>query len=567
MRRPPRPPTPPTRLDYVTSMRSPRVVSRVLDAIGEERRRDCLLIALAWVAIALVVRPFQDTPFIDDWVYAWSVERLLLHHELKVMDYSTSVNVVQTLWGALFCLPAGFSFTALRISTWAAALLCLWTLYLLLRDFQIPRRDAVLGVATLALNPLFFVLSISFMTDIPFLACMTAALLAFSRAVSMERIGWLWAASLLAALSMGIRLTGTALPIAMALALLARPRSWGRRCVRFLVPLSAFVVMAGVVAWHGSHVQHIADLSEVPNAPQNRLISARLYAIPTLPQALIGSTMFLTAALGLTLLPLTIAWQDRRRLATTAAICAALWLGAITMQLAGAPHYPPLSETSTWRIAELGMAEVLVPNAMPFVQPPWLSWSITLITLASGAAVLTTFVRRPRTIASISLAWFAFGSVLFVAVLWLFFDRYALPFVPLAIISLLTRGPLQRPRATAAVLVLFGMWSFFGVRDHLHYNAAVWRAVDQLRRAGVPPSEIDGGYVVNGWLQYAHPDQAARDTTGKVAVPMMNVGGTLPYQISNSPMPGRKLIATVPYTRWLGRSGHIYVLEHEPSAE
>jgi hypothetical protein len=87
--------------------------------------------------------------------------------------------------------------------------------------------------------------------------------------------------------------------------------------------------------------------------------------------------------------------------------------------------------------------------------------------------------------------------------------------------------------------------------------------VDELRRRGVSASRIDGGYVVNGWLQYAHPEHAARDVDGAVAVPFVNVRGTLRYQVSNSPVPGSRVVATVPYVRWLGRSGKIYVVDHE----
>jgi hypothetical protein len=42
-------------------------------------------IAVAWLAAGLLLRPFQNTPFIDDWVYAWPVERLLKGGDLRVL--------------------------------------------------------------------------------------------------------------------------------------------------------------------------------------------------------------------------------------------------------------------------------------------------------------------------------------------------------------------------------------------------------------------------------------------------------------------------------------------------
>src|SRR5688572_29503308 len=119
---------------------------------------------------AALVRPFQNAPFVDDWVYAWSVENLLTHGRLQVLNYSDNVNLAQVVWGALACIPFGFSFTALRVSTWLLGIVSLCALYLLLRELEVPRRDALLGTATLAVYPVFALLSITFMTDVPFLS-------------------------------------------------------------------------------------------------------------------------------------------------------------------------------------------------------------------------------------------------------------------------------------------------------------------------------------------------------------------------------------------------------------
>jgi hypothetical protein len=100
-------------------------------AIGDIRA--IIGIAVFASAIALVLRPFQNTPFIDDWTYAWSVEHLLRTGEIRILDWSASPNVAQILWGALFCVPSGFSFTALRISTWVASVLGVIGVYRLLR--------------------------------------------------------------------------------------------------------------------------------------------------------------------------------------------------------------------------------------------------------------------------------------------------------------------------------------------------------------------------------------------------------------------------------------------------
>ena len=532
-------------------------------SIARERYRDCALIALAWISVAAILRPFQDTPFIDDWVYAWPVEQLLLGRPLKVIDYSSSLNVVQAWWGALFCLPAGFSFVALRISTWVAALACLWILYLLLRELDVGRKGALLGVATLGSNPIFFVLSISFMTDIPFLAAMLATVLAFHRAVMRRQERWLWAATVLAALAMGIRLNGTALPVAMTVALVAHMPAWGRQRLRFLVPLTALIAVAGMTVWRAGHTEHVADLSLIPNAPGTRLTYARLHALELLPQMLAGDATFVASALGLAMLPLAIACARRAHMIAAVAVFVALWSVVAVTALMGWPQYPPLASGATWALEELGATEPLIPGYTRPGRPSWLVWSIAAIAFASSAVVVSVFLHRPRTVGLALVRWIAAITFVLLAVLWLLYDRYALTLFPLAILYLLAHESLRRPHWAIAVLALCGLYSVLGVRDHLHYNAAVWHAVDELRRRGVPAAQIDGGYVVNGWLQYAHAEHAARDATGAVAVPGVTVDATLRYQVSNAALPGASVIATVPYVRWLGRSGTIYVVDRE----
>ena len=115
--------------------------------LDRQRIVDCLWILLIWTVPAVLLHPFQDTPFVDDWIYAWSVQRFLEHGDLRILDYSSNLNLVQILWGALFCLPLGFSFTALRLSTWVSAAACLWGTYLVLRELRISRRDSLIRTA------------------------------------------------------------------------------------------------------------------------------------------------------------------------------------------------------------------------------------------------------------------------------------------------------------------------------------------------------------------------------------------------------------------------------------
>jgi hypothetical protein len=154
------------------------------------------------------------------------------------------------------------------------------------------------------------------------------------------------------------------------------------------------------------------------------------------------------------------------------------------------------------------------------------------------------------------------GHFLLLAILWLFYDRYALPLFAVAVVVASLGNPPRRPAIALAVLVVLLLVTIGGVHDHLEYNGALWEAADGLRRAHVSDAEIDGGYVVNGWLHYAHPENAPRDADGAVMFPGITVNsGRLTYLISNRLLPDRTLVRAIRYHRWLGRSGDILVLE------
>jgi 4-amino-4-deoxy-L-arabinose transferase-like glycosyltransferase len=514
---------------------------------------------VAWLAAGLLLRPFQNTPFIDDWVYAWPVERLLKGGDLRVLDYSTSLNAVQVLWGALFCLPFGFSFTALRVATWAMGLLGLWGMYLLLRDQGVTRRDALLGTACLGAYPIYFVLSFSFLTDVPFVTCAIWATLAFLRATRRRSDRWLWMAVGVSCAAVGIRVVGAVLPSAMVLALLVDREGWGWRKARFLWPAPALVFLVAMVWWFQRHVE-VVGLTGVSNSPESRIRLLKEYGLQFLPMMSVCATTFLAGALGLALLPVSVGVMSRRRLTVALIVMVVLCAGVATALSGGQSHAPPLTPGQTWWPGELGATEPLVPDyAEPAASAGWV-WLVTAVTLASASVLVERSVRRLDTPDTFLLLQ-VFGQLLLIALLWLFYDRYALVLVPVALVLTLRGGPILRPRITGALVIVMGLVSLVGVRDHLEYNRALWTAVAHLETIGIAPADFDGGYVVNGWLQYAHPERARRDPTGAVQVPGVNVSTTTLYRISNRARPGWMVVASVPYTRWATRSGRVYVLE------
>ena len=268
--------------------------------------RDFLGIAVAAIVPLFLLKPLQNTPFIDDWVYAWPVENLLQTGDLQILDNSTSINVGQVLWGTIFCFPFGFSFTALRLSTWTLSVACLFGLYLTLRELGVSRRDSLIGVATLGLNPVYFILSFTFMTDIPFLAAIVWFSYALIRAVRQRSDDWLLLAIFMACIATSIRVLGVALGGAAFATLLFHTGSWGRNYRRLLLCLLPFLFAAILLFWYSHNIEPRTEWS----SPQDRRANLK-YGFVFFFNFLPDSLLFLVSFLGISLLPIALGFLRR----------------------------------------------------------------------------------------------------------------------------------------------------------------------------------------------------------------------------------------------------------------
>ncbi|MFA6923150.1 MAG: hypothetical protein WC223_02755 [Bacteroidales bacterium] len=80
------------------------------------------IILFFWIISIFFANPTGEFPLNDDWCYSKSLLNLVENG--KFINYSSNsvTFITQFLWGYLFCIPFGFSFVALRISTVVMAL-------------------------------------------------------------------------------------------------------------------------------------------------------------------------------------------------------------------------------------------------------------------------------------------------------------------------------------------------------------------------------------------------------------------------------------------------------------
>src|SRR5207245_1415805 len=97
---------------------------------------------------------------------------------------------------------------------------------------------------------------------------------------------------------------------AMFMTLMLHTGSWGRRGRVLLAPLIGLPFTWALLVFVRAHVMVSADMSLVPNAPQNR-IAYLSYTLQWLPEVLPVTLIFVMTAVGVGLMPIAMACLNR----------------------------------------------------------------------------------------------------------------------------------------------------------------------------------------------------------------------------------------------------------------
>ncbi len=494
---------------------------------------DFIWIAVAWLALVVLIDPRGDFPTNDDWAFQAAVQQLYEHGVYRPPGWSAMSLVTNIAWGALFCIPAGCSTLALRMSGVVAGLIALWAVYALGRHLGARRSHALLGTANLAVCPLFLPLSLSFHTDVPFVALLLLATLAGSHCLQSGSRNALWA---LAGLSLAATLSrqlGLAVPLAVAIcAQLQRGTVWRAR-VAAVLPL---VVSAGALLGLQTWLVATHSMPALYQQTQGRLWAALAQPLTAIRSVAFG-TLECAMVIGLMLIPTLLAviaaprsrpatWRANPQLWTLLATLGFSLLVWRFWSFYGRLPAIPMGENylSRWGIGLIplrGMYEFDYPqnHALPPAFWQAVQWA------AFAAALLMTWVmtspkRAPadtQTVAPLNfrarllpLAVVALYTIPLMLTQW--FDRYLLPAVALAIAVAVTRGGAIGPAtstglverwlklpAAAASLAAITFYTSAGTVDMLQWHGLRWQLTDHAMSVyGATPETMDGGFEFNG---------------------------------------------------------------------
>lgn len=543
--------------------------------------------AVLWILAAVLANPTGAFPLNDDWSYAITVRHLLETGQFRPLGWTSMTLIGQVLWGALFCLPSGFSFETLRISTLVAGALGLFALSSLLRALGCSRRSTMLATLVLGFNPLYFALSFTFMTDVGFTALALCSTLNFCRYLVERRTRHLALTVIFCLAALSIRQTALFLPAAMLLAL-----GLERRRDAFAIAVSLGTAMASAAFLYGLRA-FLAAHHATPalyDTPFDTLVAQ----ISSPGRLLLGAVKKLVAIafyLGWFLFPV-LAWRLPRiierfrqrggRRAVLLTACGAgllIWTAMMAFQ-----WIMPIAGNSI-QLTGIGPIVVNDPVYLTLFALPRPFWAFVTLLSIAGAILLTydlfltcaALLDAPRSKLDArgrSVRVFLLSSAAIYVAPFLaahFYDRYLLPigFLVLALLVIDGQRSPKREREpglarfatlTAIVtLAAMGLFSVAATHDYMSLNRARWSLLDNLTSQGVPPDRIDGGFEFNGLYLY-DPSYVVRPNVGFWWVHDDQ------YIVRFTPLPGYREMNRAEFGRWLA-PGEFHMLLLERNAK
>lgn len=526
-----------------------------------------IILSVTWIIVFFLIGPLHDFPLNDDWSYALSVKALIEEGKLYLTDWNASPILTLILWGSLFCIPFGFSFEALTISTLVSGLLGVLFTYALIKIVSGNRLISFIAALLIAVNPLYLSLSATFMMDVHFYALFVMSISFYLRFFKDKSKSWFIPAFLSTLFAMFLRQFAIVVPITFLVLeiishkkILNRPALLNTSAVLFI--MAAYFIFNQWLEEKGmlpANFRSISDLMDVSMAEMGWRIFVR--------------TGFMLVEAGLWLFPLililfikSIASVRRRIIWPTA--MAIIFLIPMVRVIGDFPagnifYNLGLGPVTTRDVFILGLTKDLF-------SVPWVINVFRILGLAGGVMLVILVVNKlihftgairlnGRSVSDFYTLSGFIALILYAGIIMInftYFDRYILPLLPLFMLILVpgieSKMSLVYPMKIifSFFLAVFLTFGILATRHYLEWNRIRWELIRNIESEGVPAEIIDGGHEYNGWSGKKINREGKWDISGQEYV--ISFTGIKSFNVL------KKHIGTNPLT---GKEYSVYVLK------
>lgn len=560
-----------------------------LSKISKTDKINSLLIIGIWLLMVVIVNPLGDFPLNDDWIFGLSVKYLLENGDFRLPAFSAPNSFFNIFFGAVFCLPFGFSFTALRFSTLVLGLIGVLTTYAILRQLKATPEISFLGALLVAFNPMYFGLSNTFMTDVPFFTFAILSLYFLILGLQKNSKIEIIIGIIISYIAFLIRQYGIIILLTFGFGYLIKKGLSFKTIVQGFSP----VVIASLIQISYQKWLMTTDrLPLVDNPQYNNLLrvfngifesKAWLNILDYFRNSILGILIYL----GSFLLPFIIIFfsqsfpSHRPRIRMLILGLLSLFsFTVINLLISMRVRIPFFGNILTpFGLGPLTLRDTYIVG-LNYPLPSLnirISWTVMTLMGVINAGLLIYFLivsiipiknqsQDPDNLEKKGLKFFIISAIISYSLLIILssiFDRYLLPLLPLFMLMiLLSTKEIVHWKLVSVItpiilifMLMYGGFTITATHDYLAWNRTRWQALNNLMKEdNISPNLIDGGYEFNGWYLYDADYKRQQDKS------WWWVDGD-DYVISSGPLQGYQPVRQYPFRRWfLGSEDNIFVL-------
>jgi hypothetical protein len=499
--------------------------------------------ACAWILIWIAVPPSkQQFPLDDDWAFARGAFRFAGGEGIHYQSWASIPLLGQWIWATPWLLLWPNSHAALRLSTIVLSGFGLIAFYDLLRQAKSAPAMAGFLTACLAFNPLFFLLSGTFLSDVPSLSFSLVALAGYGRALMGKSPKWLILAALAGLLAVSTRQNSVAAVLAAGTCWWSKERPgniWGW-LVALTVPLLG---LACIQTWFVGRPDTGPTLPGLFRPDVGFLLPFWILHFAGL--SALGTLLVAGGRNG---------WRPQAWLTLLMIAGAAYWVVYGWMLDYGSLFPYRLNLLTPWGALAGPIREPLYVGDRPLIMSDGFRLGLTILgCLGAGALAARFITSRIEITARQSLLWhFTLWQLPFLLLAPKIHDRYLLVLIP-GVLAIAGHGALQqgwRWAAGLAVCVLMGLASVGLMHDWLSWNSAWWAIGNRAVTQGIEGRDIEGGFEWDAW--HATLRDEKQNKPPSFALHTIRDWFTLSrHALSFSPLAGAVTLDSEPYALWL----------------
>ncbi len=427
-------------------------------------------------------------PVADDYAHFFSVDSLVKTGEVKIHLAVTAAILFQIFYGYIFSIVFGLSHLTLMMSTVVLAGLTVIATYLLLREF-FSVKMSMLGSLLLLVNPFFFYLSHTFMTDVPAMLFIVLSIFSFHRGVKRNQDKYIILGAVFSLIGFWVRQYAILTIAGMVFFYLLKKRDELKKVVNFLLffilPTLFFIIWFIL----------FQKIRGPPTCPYDIGIGSNLAKNFLQMLIFIGYFFF---PLGILFLvnfrkilrmfeKLHITYKIFIVLIVAAAVMLPFVRGIVGLNVS------PFS-FSLFGPKGLGTTPILGVKNFLLPYETWIPFfALSVIVMFSLLVFVLGKLGEKKLYPLIFMTAFL---LLPMTLYFQFYERYYLAAASLLLpfVIALSKDLKWSKQALIFSIVLLGIISWYGLYDNFSFNNARWDGINSLLGKGIAENKIDGGF-------------------------------------------------------------------------